>query len=186
VESSAPGGLFLEAAGAALQLVVGCSWDGLPLDDSERVTLRLSGFDEFLLLEIDAPFHDDPPPPGPAASTPGLWDYEVVELFLCGPGQQYTEIEVGPHGHYLVLRLDGVRKPVEQGLALSVETAITGARWRGRVMVPRALLPAGPHRVAAYAIHGTGPGRRFCAAFPVPGESPDFHRLDAFASVVLP
>jgi hypothetical protein len=119
-------------------------------------------------------------------STPGLWDFEVVELFICGPGERYTEIEVGPRGHYLVLRLDGVRCPVEQGLALQVETAVSQQRWRGRIVIPRNLLPDGPHRINAYAIHGVGEERRFLAAFPVPGDAPDFHRLDAFEPVVLP
>ena len=38
----------------------------------------------------------------------GLWDYEVVEaFFLCSKTEQYLEIELGPHGHHLVLLLNG-------------------------------------------------------------------------------
>ena len=32
----------------------------------------------------------------------GLWDYEVVELFLLNSDtEEYLELEFGPHGHYL-------------------------------------------------------------------------------------
>ena len=186
VDTAQPSAVCLEPTGGAIRLVVANSWDGIPVTADERVSLRISGFGEFLLLEVEAQFYGDPAPPGPVGSTPGLWEFEVVELFICGPGEQYSEFEVGPLGHFLVLRMDGVRNPVEQGLDLQVETAVTGDRWRGRVMISRRLLPDGPHRLNAYAIHGEGEGRRYLAAVPVPGDGPDFHRLEAFASVVLP
>jgi len=183
-EKSSP--LQYEATGGALRLLVSRSWDGLPLAEKERVEVRISGFKEFLLVEIEAPYYGDPAPPGPVGSTPGLWEFEVVELFICGPGEQYSEFEVGPLGHFLALRMEGVRNPVEQGMDLQVETAVTGDRWRGRLVISRRLLPEGPHRLNAYAIHGEGEGRRYLAAVPVPGDEPDFHRLESFASVVLP
>jgi hypothetical protein len=55
-----------------------------------------------------------------------------------------------------------------------------GAAW-----IPRAWLPRGADRVNAYAIHGRGPSRRYLAAFPVPGDQPDFHRLDRFGALAL-
>ena len=178
--------MFFEAAGGAIRLSVNHTFDGVPLDSDEVISLRLSGLPESLLLEIDAPFHDDPPPSHAVGPTPGLWDFEVVELFVCGPGEDYTEIEVGPHGHYLVLRLSGVRQPIEQGLPLHVETAITGTRWRGRVHIPHDILPVAPHRINAYGIHGQGATRRYLAVFPTGGPQPDFHSLESFQWVELP
>ena len=180
------GVLLYEETGGAIQVQVRQTYDGSPAQRLEQVSLRISGLPESLLLEIEAPFHSDPPPQGPAGSVPGLWDYEVVELFVCGPGEDYTEIEVGPHGHYLALRLSGVRQPIESGLPLHVETAISGQTWRGRVHIPRGILPTGPHRINAYAIHGQGASRRYLAAFPTGGPSPDFHRLGCFQPVTLP
>lgn len=175
-----------EKVGGAIRLLVNHTFDGARLGAGEVISLRLSGLPESLLLEIEAPFHDDPPPPNAVGSTPGLWDFEVAELFICGPGEDYIEIEVGPRGHYLVLRLSGVRKPIEQGLSLHVETAISGSRWRGRVHIPREILPAVPHRINAYGIHGQGARRRYLAAFPTGGDVPDFHCLESFQWAELP
>ncbi len=175
-----------EKVGGAIRLLVNHTFDGARLGPGEVISLRLSGLPESLLLEIEAPFHDDPPPPNAVGSTPGLWDFEVAELFICGPGEDYIEIEVGPRGHYLVLRLSGVRKPIEQGLSLHVETAISGSRWRGRVHIPREILPAVPHRINAYGIHGQGARRRYLAAFPTGGDVPDFHCLESFQWAELP
>jgi len=183
---SESGALLYEEPGGAIQLKVSQTYDGGPVGHLEEVSLRLSGLPESLLLEIEAPFHGDPPPQTPAGSTPGLWDFEVVELFVCGPSEDYTEIEVGPHGHYLALRLSGVRRPIESGLPLHVETAISGQTWRGRVHIPREILPVGPHRMNAYAIHGQGASRRYLASFPTGGASPDFHQLNCFQAVTLP
>ena len=185
VDSTIPA-MTYEEAGGAVSLRVARTFDGEQLGADERVLLRLSGLPESLLLEIDAPFHDDPAPSAPPGSTPGLWEFEVVEVFLCGPAERYTEIEVGPHGHYLALRLSGVRRPIAQGLPLEVETAITAGRWRGRVQIPRDILPMGPHRINGYAIHGRGESRRYLAAFPTGGPVPDFHCLAALQPVILP
>lgn len=133
-----------------------------------------------LVIGVDAPFHDDPPPAVPPGSTDALWTYEVVELFLLGRASHYVEIELGPHGHYLVLQLEGVRHITRSHLSMAYTTVRRGPRWRGRARLPLACLPVTIERVNAYAIHGTGDQRRYLAAFPVLGDKPDFHRLDAF------
>ncbi len=38
-------------------------------------------------------------------------------------------------------------------------------------------------RANAYAVHGQDKGRRYLAAFPVPGETPDFHQSHYFRSM---
>jgi hypothetical protein len=102
----------------------------------------------------------------------------VVELFLAGPGDRYLEIELGPGGHHLVLLLGGVRKVVQEQLPLDFHVQHANGRWSGRAWLPAGWLPEGPWRTNAYAIHGLGAERRYLAAFPVPGEAPDFHRLE--------
>jgi len=122
----------------------------------------------------------------------------VVELFVLALPARYLEIELGPHGHHLVLQLDGVRNVIETVTELDYDSAVTGARWRGRAVLPSSQLPdwrsggrrsrgsesgmsgTGASRVNAYAIHGRGTGRRYLAAYPVPGPVPDFHRLECF------
>lgn len=164
-----------------IRLVVGRAWDGALLPPEARTTVRLSWEGDALRLDLDAPYAGDPPPPGPPGPTDRLWEHEVVELFVLGEGERYTEIEVGPHGHHLVLQLDGVRRPVASGLPLELVCRIDGARWTATARLARALLPPGPRRCNAYRIAGPAGARRHEAMVAVPGEAADFHRLDRFA-----
>lgn len=176
---------------AGCVLSIDRTWDGgrLPRDDIATVELQLDGDD--LVLRVDAPFRDDPPPPGPPGPTPGLWEHEVVEIFVAGPGADdavpYLEIEMSPRGHYLALRLEGVRRVVDQGLPLDLRTTVDGDRWRATARAPRELLPPPPWRAAAFAMHGAGPGRRHHTSvpLPLPGSRPDFHQPGRFPPLRL-
>jgi hypothetical protein len=118
---------------------------------------------------------------------PGLWNHEVVELFIAGAGAAYLEVELGPWGHHLVLQLAGVRQPIAQALPMSVSTRRCGDQhWTGEARIPRAWLPAGPHRVNAYWISGVGERRVYGCHEPLPGSHPDFHQPDRFVPVELP
>ncbi|MCK6504885.1 hypothetical protein L6R53_16055 [Myxococcota bacterium] len=173
-------------AAPPLLLRVDRTWDGQAADPGEVATLALHDDGDALGVEVDAPFHGDPPPPAPPGPTWALWEHEVVELFVVGPGQRYLEVELGPHGHHLVLQLHGVRNVVARELPLDLRVTCAAGRWQARARLPRALLPPGPHLANAYAIHGRGAGRRYLAWTPVPGPAPDFHRLPLFPAVTLP
>ena len=173
-----------------LELRVSSTWDGEPIPEHEQVVLTVTAAGKALRVRVDAPFHGDPPPPGEPGPTDGLWDYEVAELFIAGPddGEEtvYAELELSPHGHYLLLRLHGVRQVFESLQPISYSARIDGGRWHGEALLPRRLLPPPLHRANAYAIHGTGRSRRYLAMTPVPGPAPDFHRLEAFTAIELP
>lgn len=162
-----------------MEIRVGHTWDGLDLPE-EAARLVVEPGPRWRIT-VDAPFHGDPAPPGPPGPTDRLWEHEVVELFLVGERDRYTEIELGPFGHHLVLQLRGVRRPVASRLPISYEAARLGDRWRGEAWIDPDLLPSPLRAWNAYAIHGLGPARRYCAAVPVPGDAPDFHRLTLFA-----
>lgn len=163
-----------------MRAVVERTWDGALLDRPEA-TLGIDPGDRTWRLSVDAVFHGDPPPGAPPGPTDRLWEHEVVELFLVGEGERYTEIELGPHGHHLVLQLEGVRNVVRSLLPITYTTRIEGGRWWGEAQVDASLIPP-PRRWNAYAIHGRGARRTYCAAVPVPGAQPDFHRLGCFAA----
>jgi len=158
------------------------TWDGVEVPASEHVEVRLERGADSCSLEITAPYHGDPAPPAPPGPQPGLWEFEVVELFLVGANERYLEIEVGPHGHHWVLVLEGRRCVVREGveIELHVDLDLARARWRAHARLASDLLPPGLARANAYAIHGQGGSRRYLAADPVPGPEPDFHRLEAF------
>lgn len=167
-----------------MRLDITQSWDGTQAvaDEVVRVTLSRCAARDWI-LEIDAPFHGDPPPPGPAGSTPGLWDYEAVELFLLAPPDHYLEVEIGPHGHFWMLALRGVRRPFREGLPLDLVTTRHGTHWQARARIGHQHVPTAASRVNAYALHGQGAHRRFLAFQAVPGSVPDFHRLERFVAL---
>jgi len=168
-------------ASQSLRIDVAHTWDGAAVGADERVGLELTLGADPWQLRVEAPYHSDPAPPEPAGSRDRLWELEVVELFLLGAGERYLEVELGPHGHYLVLELDGVRRVQRQGVAIEYRAAIQGGRWTGRARLPAELLPPGLRAWNAYAIHGQGAARRYLAAHAVRGAAPDFHRLECFA-----
>ncbi|RCN30057.1 hypothetical protein ANCCAN_24178 [Ancylostoma caninum] len=91
-----------------------------------------------------APLFDDPEaPPDPPGILPGLWEYEVVEFFFANNRDQYIEVEVGPHGHWLCLLFDGIRKPFNSGeeLELEISNKFVGNVWHCEFELPLAYLP---------------------------------------------
>ncbi len=156
------------------------TWNDEPLLPGEfgSIELRLG---DAIEVELEAARHGDPPPPGPPGRCDGLWNHEVLELFLLGRDEQYLELEFGPNGHYLALQLAGRRRVVASDLVAEYAVGGDAERWSGRARLERAALP--PELVAAnaYGIHGFGAARRYLAWVPVPAEAPDFHRLERFA-----
>lgn len=167
----------------SVRLEIVAQWDGAAAPGGEHATVDLELRPSGVEIRIDAPFHHDPPPPGRAGRTPGLWEYEVVEVFLLGSRERYLEVEVGPGGHWLGLELRGRRQVVRDDLAVEIlSLERTTSRWicEARLETP---LPKGPLRLNAYAIHGVGSARRYLAWHPVPGRTPDFHRIETFPTL---
>lgn len=168
-----------------MELSIERLWNGDGARAHEIVHMELTPLAAGVEVAIEAPLHGDPVPPGPPGVFDGLWEHEVVELFVLGDADQYLEVELGPHGHHLVLELQGRRRPTRRGLALDFTTRHDDGRWSGRALVPWSYLPPGDLRANAYAIHGVGERRRHLAWSPVPGEAPDFHRLELFQPLAL-
>lgn len=160
-------------------------WDGTPLPAGQVALVRLRRSAEALVVEVVAPYADDPAPAGPPASTWQLWEHEVVELFLAGPGEEYVELELSPHGHWLALRLRGTRNIIEREVPVQARAVHLGARWTGRIRVAAAALPDGPWRALATAVRGVGAARQWHASTTLPGDQPDFHQLDRFVPISL-
>jgi len=159
-------------------------WNGEPAGADEWATCAL-GVDSAsasLTVNVEAVFYDDPPPSQAVGSTAELWNHEVVELFLFGDGERYLEVELGPHGHHLVLQLAGRRQVFDRVLHVdySAQREIPNRRWSGALRLPLGLLPPGVARVNAHALHGSSAARRYLSAAPSPAATrPDFHERSA-------
>jgi hypothetical protein len=168
---------------STFELAIEQDWSGRALRRAECNLVELRRTAGTLEIMVDARFADDVPPPPPAASTEGLWHYEVVEVFVAADataGTSYTEIELSPHGHHLVLRFDAIRRRVAEHLPLSFTSSICGARWKGHATLALEHLPPPPWRANAFAVRGAAPRRRYLAAVPLPGDRPDFHQPASF------
>ena len=165
-----------------MHLPIRTSWDGTPVSKAHHVDVHVVHQDDGIRLTVHAPHYADPLPDAPVGPVFGLWEYEVVELFLAGPGdpRPYLEVELGPGGHHLVLRLRGTRRIVARKLPLEPQVHVTEGRWTAVVDIPDTYLPPSPWTVNATAVHGVGEQRTWLSAAPLPGTTPDFHQLDAF------
>jgi len=162
-------------------LLIERTWDGASIEPAERASVWVTRADSGLSVAVESAFHGDAAPTAPVGRTPGLWEHEVVEVFIAGEGEAYLELEFGPHGHYLALWLEGIRRPASLDLELRYHAERAGGQWRGLAQLgPSVPLPPPPWRLNAYAIHGLGSARRYLAHAPVPGAQPDFHRPDSF------
>lgn len=158
-------------------------WDGTPVPDDEVAGIEIGFSEKEAVVEVTSPYHDDPAPTDPPGPTDRLWEYEVVEVFLLGSGG-YLEVELGPHGHYLAIEFAGRREPRRRLIPIDYRvTSRDATRWSGAAVLPGGLLPANLDRFNACRVHGTGAGRRFLSVFPLPGERPDFHRLECFGPI---
>ncbi|KAI6239709.1 hypothetical protein M3Y99_00563800 [Aphelenchoides fujianensis] len=134
---------------------------------------------------IESPLFNDDPPNDFSGHCADLYNYECVELFFMNERGQYVEIEVGPHGHWLVLLHSGYRKCFNTGeeIEVDVENTYDGDKWICNLDIPLAFLPGGVTRFNAYAQHGQGEERHLEALGPVVDGSlkePDFHRKEYF------
>ncbi|KAG8134615.1 hypothetical protein E2320_007718 [Naja naja] len=124
------------------------TWNSLPVSH-DPIIIRLSPEKGGILMELNAPFFNDPPaPPGePGKPFNGLWDYEVVEAFFLNyQTQQYLEKE----------------------LPLKFEVSRATTKWRGRAHLPWNFFPPNTDRFNAFAIHGSDMNRTYEALYPIP------------------
>ncbi|KFM79373.1 hypothetical protein X975_16775, partial [Stegodyphus mimosarum] len=176
--------LLQAAAEARMEFKIAKTWDDRPLDhESTKISFQTDG--NFIVMNVTAPFFNDPPAPRGAAGQPfkNLFDYEVVEAFFLGQDDKYLEVELSPHGQHLVLLLSGRRNVIKMCLPMSYDVSIWDNHWYGIARIPKTYFPPRIRRFNAYAIHGSGERRHYEALYPVPRnrfEQPDFHRLDYF------
>lgn len=112
----------------------------------------------------------------------GLWEYDVVEVFLVGADGKYLEVELGAGGHWLVLGFDGIRHRSNDYVDFNPDHRNGSAvedTWQSNITIPWEMVPTSLVKMNAYAIFGG----QFLAMNPVPGAEPNFHQPDTFPDV---
>ena len=104
-------------------------------------------------IEFVAPFLGNQPPDFPRGRLWGLWEYEVLELFIAGANEEYLELEFGPFEHHLALYFEGERMLKEDRVdlkdlsfwrtsrPLETQVATAAGQWGGRCLISQEQLP---------------------------------------------
>jgi len=162
-------------APANIALPIIMQWDGSPAPLGAHASANLSCTDAGLRIRASA-LHQTPAriPPLPAGRCDGLWEYDVVEIFLAGEDGTYVEIELGAGGHWLVFGFSGIRVRSNEHPDLPLDVAHRSSKdgWESTVTIPWDILPKTIARLNAFAILGG----LHLAHHPVPGTTPDFHQ----------
>jgi alpha-galactosidase len=128
----------------------------------------------------------------------GLWEFDVVELFLRRPGSPgYFEFESSPSGHWLDARINQPRKDADFEWDSRMETATRLDRgsgiWISILRIPFASITPeqeAPEAGAAwrtnlFRVYGKHPHRHYLSWRPTFTENPDFHVPDAFGNLIF-
>jgi hypothetical protein len=124
----------------------------------------------------------------------GLWDWDVVEVFVSTGGSGYFEFQVSPLNQGFELRIFEPRKRFDRDFrcAWTHEASVSGAagarEWSARMSLPLRELgwdgDSGKLRGGAFAILGETPTRGYWSLFLPPQQKPDFHLPAEFRPLV--
>lgn len=123
----------------------------------------------------------------------GLWDWDVVELFVAANPQSssYLEVQLSPLGQWVEILIHEPRRRWDAEFRSGFRGSVTpydGKRWQARLEVPLfALGWDGDQRSVrgnAFAILGDEPAREHFSRFLPEQARPDFH-LPEYFNVLL-
>jgi hypothetical protein len=164
-----------------LKLPVNRYWNGEACDEvSYCAQVWLSHSEAGVTIKAQAQVYKEQLIPVGPIDKPfdGLWDYDVVELFLVAASGHYLEVELGAGGHWLVLGFDGVRHRSNDYADFKPELNYDndGAVWTSTIVIPWNMIPQPVTSLNAYAICQG----QFLAYTPVPGVVADYHQPSTF------
>lgn len=141
-------------------------------------------------LNVDPQFGDGGP-------IDGLWNKDVVEVFLGPPNRDdYFEIQVSPLGQWLDLRVLSPRTAVDVDWNSNLELKVTLSQeeglWHTFLGLPWESLGTGPPTTAVtvwrlnlFRIAGLAETREYLAWRPTFTSRPDFHVPSSFGRLIL-
>lgn len=170
-----------------LQFTIDRLWsDEVCKDERVKADVSLGFKKSGLFIRIEAPvLHNQSIPNVPMGSrVDKLWTFDVVEIFLVGPGHKYLEIELGAGGHYLILGFDSIRNKSNDFLYFEpvIHFSKTNEKtWVSETEIPWSIIPENLRAMNAFVI-ASG---QFLALSPLPGAEPDFHQPDFFPTLFI-
>jgi|GEM_PF-975399 len=179
--------LIIPPQPGSLYFVIDKFWNGTPCPDAPyHAEVWISQSSKGLVIRTHCQIlpHQRIPDAPRDTRVDGLWEYDVVEVFLVGADGKYLEVELGAGGHWLVLGFDGVRQRSNDYATFHPDhrnsSAVAGT-WQSIITIPWEMVPQPLTRLNAYAIFDG----KFLAMSPVPGAEPDFHQPDTFPEVEI-
>ncbi len=152
---------------------------------SERVSVAFGSTQSELMVifEVESASDYVNPELSTEGSQPGLWDWDVVEVFLQNPARdRYFEFQLSPLGQHFELEILEPRKRVNDQYRSSFAKQvkrISATRWEARFRISWKALGFGaqPTQVFgnAFAILGEPERRHYWSLLTPPQEKPDFH-----------
>jgi len=138
---------------------------------------------------------------GTISSVPGLWEKDVVEVFLRPEScDDYFELEVSPLGQWLDVHIRKPRVDVDyrwnSGLRVNASIDKAGGVWNAVLEIPFAPmmeclgdrttpLVGEAWRLNLYRMAGEEPEREYLAWCPTFTAVPDFHIPSAFGNIIF-
>lgn len=167
------------------EIKISQQWNGTHLPGDEVVAIIIEEAPSDVRVHFTARLTETwRVPKTPAGFTPGLWDFDVLEIFFARPDGTYLEIEAGPAGHFLVYEFASYRKASDKSARpLAYTYKVEDGLWQGAFDVPLLWLrvPLEKCRVNAYQIRTSiGGVRQYLAWRSLPEIAPDFHRIECF------
>ncbi|MBI2475028.1 hypothetical protein HYV69_01240 [Candidatus Uhrbacteria bacterium] len=158
-------------------------WNGeVCQNDRVFADIEISEHQNGFNVKVESPVLHDQKIPIEAATgsrVEGLWNYDVVELFLVGPGHRYLEIELGAGGHFLILGFDRIRhcsNEYKNFQPILSHKKTLGKTWVSELMIPWKIVPENLRALNVFMI-ASG---QFLSYSPLPGDKPDFHQPDFY------
>ena len=112
----------------------------------------------------------------------GLWDFDVVEIFIKRSGEHYLELQCSPLGQTVALLIEKPREKHVIPKTLPVNfTSNIDTEWKTKISIPLDFIPGDGASIfgGCFACLGENP-REYYSLNPNPEKSADFHRPELF------
>lgn len=116
----------------------------------------------------------------------GLWEYDVIEIFLTYNKSQYLELQVSPLNQKFALLISKPRVDFKYPKEIKVESKVnlSKTQWGGEFNINKKDIPQGELNLKGSVFAILGDPREYYAINPNPEDSADFHRPELFGELL--